>query len=115
MGMRNKQALQGRISTTGGRFFRALAGFVPRRAGLGEAMNSTGAVEKSSLTGPVVAIASAGRPVWTARTYTALIRAGYLRNPIVYRAVRIVAEAAASTERRCSRRIAATRAIPRTT
>jgi phage portal protein BeeE len=34
--------------------------------------------------------------VWTARTYPALIRAGYLRNPIVYRAVRIVSEAAAS-------------------
>jgi hypothetical protein len=59
-------------------------------------MNATGAVVKASSTGPVVAIASAGRPVWTARTYTALIRAGYLRNPIVYRAVRIVAEAAAS-------------------
>jgi HK97 family phage portal protein len=51
---------------------------------------------KASRTGAVVALHSAGRPVWTPRNYAALTRAGYLRNPIVYRAVRMVAEAAAS-------------------
>jgi len=51
---------------------------------------------KASRTGAVVALHAAGRPVWTARQSAALTRAGYLRNPVVYRAVRLVAEAAAS-------------------
>ena len=51
---------------------------------------------KASRTGAMVALHSAGRPVWTARNYAALARAGYMKNPVVYRAVRMVAEAAAS-------------------
>ena len=43
-----------------------------------------------------MALHSAGRPVWTPRTYAALARAGFMKNPVVYRAVRMVAEAAAS-------------------
>ena len=52
--------------------------------------------EKASKTGAVIALHSAGRPVWTARTYAALARAGYMKNPVVYRAVRMVSQAAAS-------------------
>jgi HK97 family phage portal protein len=51
---------------------------------------------KASKTGAVIALTSAGRPVWTPRTYAALARAGYMRNPVAYRSVRMVAEAAAS-------------------
>ncbi|HEX2256049.1 MAG TPA: phage portal protein, partial [Afifellaceae bacterium] len=51
---------------------------------------------KASRTGPVIALHSAGRPVWTPRDYAALARAGYMKNPVVYRAVRLVAESAAS-------------------
>ncbi len=51
---------------------------------------------KTSRTGPLVALATAGQPVWTPRDYGALIREGYAKNPTVYRSVRMVAEAAAS-------------------
>ncbi len=51
---------------------------------------------RASATGAFVAWQSFGRPVWTARDYATLARAGYLRNPIVHRAVRLVGEAAAS-------------------
>ena len=37
-----------------------------------------------------------GRPVWTPRDYAALAREGFQRNAVVHRAVRLVAEAAAS-------------------
>jgi phage portal protein BeeE len=51
---------------------------------------------KASRAGALVALHQAGRPVWTARNYAALVRAGYMKNPVVYRAVRMIAEAAAS-------------------
>ncbi|WP_406856846.1 hypothetical protein [Alsobacter sp. KACC 23698] len=51
---------------------------------------------KASRTGPLIAFPSLGRPVWTPRDYAALAREGYQRNAVVYRAVRMVAEAAAS-------------------
>lgn len=37
-----------------------------------------------------------GRAVWTPRDYTALAKEGFQRNPIVYRCIRMIAEAAAS-------------------
>ncbi len=37
-----------------------------------------------------------GRPVWTPRDYEAFAREGFMQNAIVYRAVRMIAEAAAS-------------------
>lgn len=52
--------------------------------------------EKASRTGTLIAFGLAGRPVWTPRHYGALTREGYMKNPIIYRAVRMVAEAAAS-------------------
>jgi HK97 family phage portal protein len=51
---------------------------------------------KASRAGALVALHQAGRPVWTARNYAALVRAGYMRNPVVYRTVRMISEAAAS-------------------
>ena len=37
-----------------------------------------------------------GRPVWTPRDYAAFAREGFMQNAIVYRSVRMIAEAAAS-------------------
>ncbi len=51
---------------------------------------------KSSATGAVVALHSAGRPVWTSKNYAALAREGFAGNVVGYRCVRMIAEAAAS-------------------
>ncbi|HMN88010.1 MAG TPA: phage portal protein [Bauldia sp.] len=51
---------------------------------------------KASRTAALVAFESRGRPAWTPRDYGALAREGYARNAIVYRSVRMIAEAAAS-------------------
>ncbi len=51
---------------------------------------------KASRTAKLIALESPGRPRWTPRDYAALAREGYLCNAIVYRAVRLVAENAAS-------------------
>lgn len=52
--------------------------------------------EKASRTGPVIAFETLGRPAWTPRDYQTFAREGFMQNPIVYRSVRMVAEAAAS-------------------
>ena len=52
--------------------------------------------QKRSAAGPLIALHSLGRPVWTPRNYAALAREGFAGNPIVYRCVRMIAEAAAS-------------------
>ena len=46
--------------------------------------------------GPGFALYGEGRAVWTPREATALARVGYARNAVVHRAVRLVAETAAS-------------------
>lgn len=51
---------------------------------------------KASRVGPALAFYHGGRPIWTPRDYAALAREGFQRNPVVHRAVRLVAEAAAS-------------------
>ena len=51
---------------------------------------------KASATAPLIALHHTGQPVWSPRDYAAFAREGYARNPIVYRAVRMIAEAAAS-------------------
>ena len=51
---------------------------------------------KASKAGAIIALHCAGRPVWTTRDLPALAREGFMKNPIVYRAVPMVAEAAAS-------------------
>ncbi len=67
------------------------AGYVPARAA-----PDTLATKGAALAGPQVALYGGGRPSWTARDATALARAGYGRNAVVHRAVRLVAESAAS-------------------
>ena len=52
--------------------------------------------QKRSATAPIIALATAGRPVWTPCDYAALTQAGFAGNPIGYRAVRMIAEASAS-------------------
>jgi HK97 family phage portal protein len=54
------------------------------------------AEQKSSRVGPLIALQGQGRPLWSPRDYAGLAREGYARNPIVFRAVRMVCEAAAS-------------------
>ncbi|RZJ82787.1 MAG: phage portal protein, partial [Brevundimonas sp.] len=53
--------------------------------------------EKASRVGPLIALSSGGRPRWTPRDYAALADAGFARNAVAYRCVRMIAEAAAST------------------
>ena len=48
---------------------------------------------KSAGHGSLVALHACGRAVWTARDPATLAREGYQRNPVVHRAVRMVAEA----------------------
>ena len=52
--------------------------------------------EKASATGPLVAYANAGRVTWTARDTGSLTRTGFAGNPVGFRAVKLIAEAAAA-------------------
>jgi HK97 family phage portal protein len=51
---------------------------------------------KASRTAHIVALQSGGRARWTPRDYAALAREGYMANAVVHRAVKLVAESAAS-------------------
>ena len=51
--------------------------------------------KKASATGRVVAFGSSGRVAWSPRDTVSLTRNGFLGNPIGFRAVKLVAEAAA--------------------
>ena len=50
---------------------------------------------KASAVGPLIAWDPPGQPVWSPRDYAAFAREGYMQNAIVYRSVRMIAEAAA--------------------
>lgn len=63
--------------------------FGRRRAGAPEV--------KESRVGAVIALGGAGRARWTPRDYAALAREGFAKNPVAYRCIRMIAEAAAST------------------
>ncbi len=65
--------------------FNALARFWPTRA-----------ETKASRVGALIAWEPLGQPVWAPRDYAAFARDGFMRNAIVYRSVRMIAEAAAS-------------------
>ncbi len=78
-----------------------MAGFLERlRARRGAAASTRAAAlpseRKASRTGPLIALQMQGRAAWTPRDTGALAREGFGRNAIVYRSVRMVAEAAAS-------------------
>lgn len=51
---------------------------------------------KASATGKIAAWGSAGRSVWGARDTTSLTRSGFTNNPVGFRAVKLIAEAAAA-------------------
>lgn len=51
---------------------------------------------KRSATGPLIALHQLGQPQWTPRSYESLAREGFSANAVGYRAVRMIAEAAAS-------------------
>ena len=51
---------------------------------------------KASRAGPLIALQGQGRAVWTSRDLSSLAREGFMKNAIVYRAVTMIAEAAAS-------------------
>lgn len=55
-----------------------------------------GAVQKSSVVGPMLKFIGLGQAVWTPRQYDKLTEASYMRNIIAYRAVGLVAKAVAS-------------------
>ncbi len=55
-----------------------------------------GVEAKASRTAKLIAWTTGGQPVWTPRDLAALAREGFAKNAIVYRAVRMIAEAAAS-------------------
>lgn len=51
---------------------------------------------KASATGPVIAYQGSGRVAWSARDVVSLTKTGFLGNPIGFRAVKLIAEAAAA-------------------
>ena len=55
-----------------------------------------GVEAKASKTAKFIAWTSAGQPVWTPRDFAGLAREGFAKNAVVYRSVRMIAEAAAS-------------------
>ncbi|MBL8564747.1 MAG: phage portal protein [Hyphomicrobiaceae bacterium] len=69
----------------------ALARLMPWRA-----QGPTAAEMKASRAQRLVAIEHLGEPVWAPRDYASFAREGFMQNAIVYRSVRMVAEAAAS-------------------
>src|SRR5690606_32556860 len=52
--------------------------------------------QKSRAPLPLIAMENLGSPAWMPRDFTAFAREGMMQNPIVYRAVRMISEAAAS-------------------
>ncbi len=52
--------------------------------------------QKASATGPVVAYHGAGRVAWSPRDTVSLTRTGYAGNPVGFRCVKLIAEAAAA-------------------
>jgi HK97 family phage portal protein len=69
-------------------FFGRERGAVPASAPAVEA--------KASRTAALIAFETHGRAAWTPRDYAALAREGFARNAVVYRSVRMIAEASAS-------------------
>ncbi|MBN9246021.1 MAG: phage portal protein, partial [Hyphomicrobium sp.] len=52
--------------------------------------------QKGTATGPLIAYQNLGEPVWAPRDYSAFAREGFMQNAILYRSVRMIAEAAAT-------------------
>ena len=54
------------------------------------------AERKDSKTGPAVYLQTMGQPAWTPRNFAALADEAYIKNPVAYRSVKLIATAAAS-------------------
>lgn len=68
----------------------------------GVAEEAPKAVEtKASATGPVLSWAGAGRVAWSARDTVSLTKSGFTGNPVGFRAVKMIAEAAAALPLTC--------------
>jgi HK97 family phage portal protein len=78
------------------RILDTLAGFWPGSRTPAAVVSGVEHEAKASATGPLIVLETLGRPVWTPRDYAAFAREGFMQNAIVYRAVRMIAEAAAS-------------------
>ena len=70
--------------------------FLPWRAVAGRKVAPETPVAETKAVSGLSAFAAEGRAVWTARSYPALAREGFMRNPVAHRAVRMIAEAAAA-------------------
>ena len=62
----------------------------------GRAARTAAPEAKQSAAGPLIAFSSLGRPKWTPRDYAYLAVEGVQKNPVAYRCIRMIAEAAAS-------------------
>jgi len=58
--------------------------------------DSAPAETKASATGPVIAYANSGRVAWSPRDTVSLTRTGFAGNPVGFRSVKLIAEAAAA-------------------
>lgn len=64
-----------------------------RALGIGRARNGE---QKAGSSAPLIAVEGLGMPAWMPRDYSAFAREGMMKNPIVYRSIRMISEAAAS-------------------
>ncbi len=53
---------------------------------------------KASRTGPLIAISSQGKAVWTARDFASFAREGFQMNPVAHRCLRLLSDCAASID-----------------
>ena len=67
-----------------------------RYAGLSSPAPITAPEAKTSAAAPLIALQYQRQPVWSPRDYAAFSREGFMQNPVVYRCVRMISEAAAS-------------------
>ena len=70
--------------------------FLKRAPGAEKAAAASVTEVKASATGRVVAFGSSGRVAWSPRDAVSLARSGFQGNPIGFRAVKLIAEAAAA-------------------
>ncbi len=70
--------------------------FLSRLMGAGAPSRAPELNIKASRTGPLLALQTLGLARWLPRTHSELTRSGYERNAVVYRCVRMIAEAAAT-------------------
>ena len=70
--------------------------FLKRAPGAEKAAVAAVPEAKASATGRVVAFGSSGRVAWSPRDAVSLTKTGFLNNPIGFRAVKVISEAAAA-------------------